>query len=87
MSSVHRNAESRLCRHGTETAQKAIRYCLLRGVESCSAEIVKRRSCRFGVGNNEKHAATRSLAAHLCYSSRIFPSVYKACALFARLKN
>jgi hypothetical protein len=34
-----------------------------------------------------KRGEVRFLRGHLCYSSSIFPSVYKACAVFVRLKN
>jgi hypothetical protein len=49
-------------------------------------ETARRRRCRFGVGDCDKQIAARSWIALLCYSSRIFPSVYKARAAFSRLK-
>jgi hypothetical protein len=45
-------------------------------------------SCKFAVVGCEKRAASLSRQAHLCYSSRIFPSVYKGCVLLRlRVKN
>jgi hypothetical protein len=43
--------------------------------------------CRSSVGGDEKRVEVRFLQGHLCYSSSIFPSVYKACVIFVRLKN
>jgi hypothetical protein len=48
---------------------------------------MQQRHCRSGVGDDEKGVEVRFLQGHLCYSSSIFPSVYKACVIFLRLKN
>jgi hypothetical protein len=48
---------------------------------------MRRRHCTSGVGDGEKRVEVRFLQGHLCYSSSIFPSVYKACVIFLRLKN
>ena len=45
------------------------------------------RDCGFGVGDDEKRAEVSLLQGHLCYSSSISPSVYKACVNFLRLKK
>jgi hypothetical protein len=48
---------------------------------------MQQRHCRSGVGGDQKRVEVRFLQGHLCYSSSIFPSVYKACAVVLRLKN
>jgi hypothetical protein len=48
---------------------------------------MQQKHCRFGVGDDEKRVEVRFLQGHLCYSSSIFPSVYKACVVFVRVKN
>ena len=45
------------------------------------------RNCRSGVDDDEKRLEVRFLQRYLCYSSSIFPNVYKACAVFERVKN
>jgi hypothetical protein len=39
------------------------------------------------VGDDVKRVEVRFLQGHLCYSSSIFPSVYKACVICLRLKK
>ena len=48
---------------------------------------MQQKHCRSGVGDDKKRVEVRFLQGHLCYSSPIFPSVYKACVIFLRLKN
>ena len=48
---------------------------------------MQQRDYRSGVGDDEKRVGVRFLRTHLCYSSSIFPSVYKACVIFVRLKK
>jgi hypothetical protein len=48
---------------------------------------MQQRYCGSGVDDDEKRLEVRFLQRYLCYSSSIFPSVYKACAVFERVKN
>jgi hypothetical protein len=48
---------------------------------------MQQRHCRSGVRDDEKRVEVRFLQGHLCYSSSVFPSVYKACVIVFRLKK
>ena len=48
---------------------------------------MQRRHCRSGVDDDERRVEVRFLQGHLCYSSSIFPSVYKARVILSRVNN